>query len=599
MTPRGYGQGEEVPVYANELTSSSSVIAHEYYYYDFCRATETIKEEKLNLGQRLFGVSLQQTGYDIAFGIDKECTEMCTKKYDGDNENDVKKVKRLVEAIQEQYRNHWLIDNMDVILHYEQQQEIAAKIIPFPLGLEGTKPGLPVLLFNHANITIMYHSPDRMLNVQPNHMMIVGAEIGLLSHTNCGSPDTLLIEPLKPGEKLDITYTYEVHFKRSPLAWASRWDPYLEIEHADIRWLSIVNSLVIVVFLSGMVGMILVRTVYKDIAYYNREITDEEEQLDETGWKLVHGDVFRPPQHPHLLAALVGSGVQVLGMLCITLVFAFLHLVSPLRRGSIATAAIVWFVCLGALAGYVSAQLDREMTNPKWKTTIMATALVVPGQVFLLFLILNVVLWSEGSASHVHFVPLLSLMGLWWLVSLPLTLFGTYLAYKRSPIENPVRVNQIPREIPPQPVYLRPVTSILIGGVLPFAVIFIEMFFLLNSLWNHKLYFLPFFFFLVFLILVVSAAEVTVLLCYFQLCCEDYQWWWRSYLRGASTGLYLMLTAVLYYFTSIHFRKPASTFLYFGFTLMIAIGLAVMTGCVGFLSSLWFVRKIYGSVKVD
>ena len=29
---------------------------------------------------------------------------------------------------------------------------------------------------------------------------------------------------------------------------------------------------------------------------------------EESGWKLVHGDVFRPPRHPELLSALVGTG---------------------------------------------------------------------------------------------------------------------------------------------------------------------------------------------------------------------------------------------------------------------------------------------------
>ncbi|CAF4573912.1 unnamed protein product, partial [Rotaria magnacalcarata] len=31
---------------------------------------------------------------------------------------------------------------------------------------------------------------------------------------------------------------------------------------------------------------------------------------EETGWKLVHGDVFRPPHRKNVLAALIGSGIQ-------------------------------------------------------------------------------------------------------------------------------------------------------------------------------------------------------------------------------------------------------------------------------------------------
>ncbi len=40
--------------------------------------------------------------------------------------------------------------------------------------------------------------------------------------------------------------------------------------HTNIQWFSIMNSLVIVLFLSGMVAMIMLRTLHKDIARYNQ-----------------------------------------------------------------------------------------------------------------------------------------------------------------------------------------------------------------------------------------------------------------------------------------------------------------------------------------
>jgi hypothetical protein len=48
------------------------------------------------------------------------------------------------------------------------------------------------------------------------------------------------------------------------------------------------NSLVIVLFLSGMVAMITVRSLHKDIARYN-SLESQEEAQEEFGWKLVHG----------------------------------------------------------------------------------------------------------------------------------------------------------------------------------------------------------------------------------------------------------------------------------------------------------------------
>ena len=46
-----------------------------------------------------------------------------------------------------------------------------------------------------------------------------------------------------------------------------------------------------------------------------------------------------------------------------------------------------------------------------------------------------------------------------------------------------MRVNNIPRQIPPQPWYLHPIPSVLVGGILPFGAVFIELFFIMSSIW--------------------------------------------------------------------------------------------------------------------
>lgn len=49
------------------------------------------------------------------------------------------------------------------------------------------------------------------------------------------------------------------------------------------------------------------------------QIDAGEDAQEEYGWKLVHGDVFRPPRRGMLLSVLVGSGSQVFIMTLITL----------------------------------------------------------------------------------------------------------------------------------------------------------------------------------------------------------------------------------------------------------------------------------------
>lgn len=55
--------------------------------------------------------------------------------------------------------------------------------------------------------------------------------------------------------------------------------------------------------------------------------------------------------------------------------------------------------------------------------------------------------------------------------------------FRLKAIEHPVRTNQIPRQIPEQSFYTKPLPGIIMGGILPFGCIFIQLFFILNSIW--------------------------------------------------------------------------------------------------------------------
>lgn len=48
-----------------------------------------------------------------------------------------------------------------------------------------------------------------------------------------------------------VIFTYDVHWEASNIKWASRWDLYLKMTDSKIHWFSIINSIMIVLFLSG------------------------------------------------------------------------------------------------------------------------------------------------------------------------------------------------------------------------------------------------------------------------------------------------------------------------------------------------------------
>lgn len=72
---------------------------------------------------------------------------------------------------------------------------------------------------------------------------------------------------------LNINYTYTVDFiEAEGIKWASRWDYILgSMPQANVQWFSLVNSILITVFLTAMVAMILLRSLHRDLVKYNKE----------------------------------------------------------------------------------------------------------------------------------------------------------------------------------------------------------------------------------------------------------------------------------------------------------------------------------------
>lgn len=159
--------------------------------------------------------------------------------------------------------------------------------------------------------------------------------------------------------------------------------------------------------------MIMIRTLRRDISQYNQLETAEEAQ-EETGWKLVHGDVFRPPHAPGMLAVHVGTGVQLFGMTFITMLFAVLGFLSPANRGGLMTAMLLLFVLMGVFAGYYSARLYKMFQLTEWKAMTAKTAFMFPGVVFAIFFTLNLLIWGERSSGAVPFGTLAALSLLWF-----------------------------------------------------------------------------------------------------------------------------------------------------------------------------------------
>ena len=282
-----------------------------------------------------------------------------------------------------------------------------------------------------------------------------------------------------------------------------------------------------------------------------------------------------------------------------TLFFALLGFLSPANRGSLLTALLLLFVFMATFAGYHSSRIFKFFKGEDWMRNTLMTAFFFPGIVFLVFMTMDAMLLYEGSSGAIPASTFITILVLWFGVSTPLVFVGSYFGYKKEAYQPPVRVNLIPRQIPPQPWYMSSSIVVFFGGVLPFGAVSVELFFIMSALWLHQIYYIFGFLFLVMIILVATCAETTILMCYFQLCNEDYRWWWRSMVSSGSCAGYIMLYAVWYFFTELDMNGFVPAALYFGYMAMISFAFFILTSSIGFYSCFWFVTKIYGSIKVD
>ncbi|KAI8329070.1 hypothetical protein BC941DRAFT_363161 [Chlamydoabsidia padenii] len=599
IAPVDYAVGDDVPLYVNTLTPMSSqqlksIVSYDYYdeRFHFCTPPNGPPEKQAeSLGSILFGDRILTSAFKLKMMQGTQCQLLCQTP------NPIPKDDALFinQCITDEYAMNWMLDGLPAshgIL--DERTKETYQSIGVPLG--DTQD--PVALNNHYDIYVKYHKrPNGYNRVVGVEVLASSKDTKLQGNTpQCEQTDTPF--HLKADGNDKVVYTYSVTWTESDISWATRWDNYLHILDPSIHWFSLVNSIVIVLFLTGMVAMILIRALHKDISRYNAVEVQEDVQED-YGWKLVHGDVFRPPVRSMWLSVIVGNGAQLVAMGASTLVFALLGFLSPSNRGAFSTVMVILFMVYSGIAGYISARLYKMNGGESWKINMMLTATFFPGAIFGSLFALNFLLIASQSSGAVPFGTMVAILGIWGVIALPLSVAGSYFGFRKPRIEHPVRTNQIPRQVPDQPTYLRSWPSILMGGTLPFGAIFIELYFTMNSIWFHRIYYGIGFLFLVFLVLVLTCSQVTILMCYFHLCNEDYHWSWRAFLTSGAAGFYVFLYSVYYYFNKLAITTLTSTLLYFGYSLIISILFTVMTGSIGYLACLYFLQKIFSSIKVD
>ncbi|KAM3173215.1 hypothetical protein ACTXT7_012950 [Hymenolepis weldensis] len=516
-----------------------------YFKLPFCKGpVENVEHYHETLAEALQGIELEFSGLDIRFKRNVIKSEYCHKRLTETEAN------RLTSAINERYWYQMYLDGLSIV------------------GFIGEMHDENAMLWTHKKFEILY-----------NQNQIVGVSLS--------TSDSV---PVTPGAK--IIFTYEVAWIESTLAFENRYDYYLDVSFYQhrIHWFSIFNSFMMVIFLVLLVSVILIRTLRKDYARYNRgdSLEDLERELgDEYGWKQVHGDVFRSPSGSLYFSCLIGNGVHIAA---VSLIVTTLALIGKMytERGGILSTIIFVYALLSPLNGFIGGRTYCSLGGKNWIRQLFLGSLLVPSLLVSIALGVNTLALFYQTSRVLPFLTMLAVFSIIAFVILPLNLVGTVVGRNigrpsapgtaSGSSANPCRVNAVPRPIPSAKWYTKPLVISLIGGVLPFGSIFIEMYFIFTSFWAYKVYYVYGFTLLVIFILIVVTGCSTVVCTYFLLNAEDYRWQWISFFSGASTAVYVYIYSIYYFLFKTKMFGLFQTAFYFSYMAFFCFALGCMCG---------------------
>eukprot|EP01101_Sappina_pedata_P012737 TRINITY_DN890_c0_g1_i1.p1 TRINITY_DN890_c0_g1~~TRINITY_DN890_c0_g1_i1.p1 ORF type:complete len:615 (+),score=254.76 TRINITY_DN890_c0_g1_i1:65-1909(+) len=559
---------DRIPFFANKIGPFSNPSeTYPYYSLPFCALNPNeVQHRHVSLGESLSGNARSQSLYDIRFNIDIHWQQLCKIHI---NKEEIEHFKK---AIDQYYFFEFLFDELPI-------KGFIGTVDRLGFVDGETKPRY--YLFKHLHFEILRNGDQ-----------VIYANV---------SSDLRQLQELTDQDELMIEFSYSAKWSDTDIPFNKRKEIHNEFSlphEMEVHWLSIMNSFVLVILLTGFITIIILRIIKRDITRYQAE--DEDSGAEEYGWKLIHGDVFRFPSNVGLLSALLGVGAQFTIMSFLVLAVALISSFGSGHSISLYSTAIFLYALTAVIAGLVSSMFYRQLGGEKWVWNIVLTATLYAVPFFIVAMVVNGVAMSYHTTSAVPVATIVIILAIWALIGFPLTVFGGIAGrHLAGPLVTPCRTKHFPRVIPSAPWFRQAPMQMIMAGFLPFSAIYIELYYIYSSLWGHNSYTLFGILMLVFVLLLIVTACITIALTYFQLSMEDHQWWWRSFLSGGSTGIFIYAYSFFYYYYRSKMSGTLQAFFYFGYMFILCLYFFIMLGSVGFYSSFMFIRKIYEHLHVN
>eukprot|EP00980_Cylindrotheca_fusiformis_P011708 scaffold2783_cov129-Cylindrotheca_fusiformis.AAC.9 len=589
----------------------------------FCQPEEGVIRDFMNLGEFLEGDRIENSPYILRMKEDMFCQQLCVSNLGRDDN-------KLVSAIRANYQHNWMVDKLPAVSKSEDDYTITTRYWEgFPIGFIDEDSGL-AYVHNHVNIEIMYHPVmeyDRQkyqivrFTVEPfsikhyfgptdrsDYVDIVNpiesCRIESRSHTTYDMVTNVGREPQPASGRFLSTYDV-TWIQNDDVDWASRWQIYLTMDNsvpAGVHLFPIIIGFVCILALAGIITCLAAseqRRAALACSYQIIATSGDQHLAEEQGLKAIAAEVFRPPSFsPIFLCAACGTGAQLVCTAAFVLLFSIFGKLSEANRGFILANTIIVYALMGFVSGYFSALLDTTFESNGGKRLLFLTAFGFPGLWFSALIGNNIVASIHHSTDAVDLGTISLLLFLWFVVAVPLVVWGDRCGRKRQEIQYPVEASRyLPRSIPSQPCFLRVPVVIILGGILPAGVIFPEFYYIQYSIWRGYYYDDFGHLLIASLESIIISLETMLLTHYLSLKRENHRWWWRSFVTASAPVLYLSLWSFFVEGSKIATGSFSAFFKYYTYSALLLFGLVLVYGCTGIACCLCFNKWLYHSFR--
>ncbi|RWR75136.1 transmembrane 9 superfamily member 3-like protein isoform X1 [Cinnamomum micranthum f. kanehirae] len=360
------GNGYSLIVYV-ERSEIGRLRSQTYRYFDlpFCLPAH-VTEKKRSSGEVLNGDRLVVAPYKLDFLVDRDSEEVCKKKLSK------KEVAKFRNAVTKDYYFQMYYDDLPI-------WGFIGKV-----DKEGKAPSeYKYFLYKHIHFEILYNK-DRIIEItvhtDPNAMVDVTED-----------------------KEVNVEFTYTVKWRETDLPFDKRMEKYSRSSsyphHLEIHWFSIINSCVTVLLLTGFLATILMRVLKNDFVKYAHDEESAEDQ-EETGWKYIHGDVFRYPKNKSLFAAALGSGTQLFTLTIFIFILALVGVFYPYNRGALFTALVVIYALTSGIAGYTATSFYCQLEGTNWVRNLVLTGCLFCGPLYFSPLLKSITNRADVDITH-------------------------------------------------------------------------------------------------------------------------------------------------------------------------------------------------------